>query len=68
MKVAAIATRGSKSPLRSGPEEFIYDYEREPINNISINQEILKSLGVKHNVLLKTLFFTMILSLCVCKL
>ena len=48
-----MAARGGESPLRSGAEEFLCYYEREPLNNISINQEMMKSLGVKQNDLLK---------------
>ena len=43
----AMVARGGESPLKSGPEEFIYVYEREPLNIVSINQEMMiKVLGV----------------------
>ena len=59
-----MVTRGDESPLRRGPEEYLCDYEREPLNNVSIRQEMKKSLGVNHIDLFKKLFFT-ILFLCV---
>ena len=39
-----MAARGGESPLRSGPEEFFYDSEKEPLNNVSINKEMMKFL------------------------
>ena len=53
VKVTAIPTRGNESTLRSGPEEFIYDYERESLNSVSTNQEMMKSLGVNYNIYLR---------------
>ena len=35
----------SSSEQSCGPEQFICDYE-EPLNNVGINQEMTKSLGI----------------------
>ena len=45
VKVASMATRGGECLRSSGPEEYLCDFEREPLNNVRINQEMMKSLG-----------------------